>query len=122
MVYVNKEFVVDWGVFDWSSAKSIVNSLIPTYSMWTFLNVFVLLFGRPATSLSVRLSSLSENLKIIVSNYIHKPGNVKGGLAQLVERTVRIGEARGSKPRTSNFCLFSFSNEICDILECNSKL
>ena len=25
-----------------------------------------------------------------------------GGLAQLVERTVRIGEARGSKPRTSN--------------------
>ena len=41
---------------------------------------------------------------------------VKGGLAQLVERTVRIGEARGSKPRTSNeflFCLsfFFFENK-----------
>ena len=33
---------------------------------------------------------------------------VKGGLAQLVERTVRIGEARGSKPRTSNEFLFVF--------------
>ena len=55
VMYVNKEFVfkvVDWGVFDWSSAKSIVNSLIPTYSMWTFERVCTSL--RKACNISER--------------------------------------------------------------------
>ena len=38
--------------------------------------------------------------------------NRKGDLAQLVERTVRIGKARGSKPRISNYSFFQSKREL----------